>query len=272
MQLRDRKVLLTGATGGIGHALAQALLDAGARLLLAGRDPVALRQVARQLKGASQETEVVQLDLGSDQVWHQAKHVAQLHPDLDVLVNCAGRNLFAHAALADPVQITALLDVNLKGSILLTQALLPTLLQRPQGMIVNVGSTFGSIGYPGFAAYCASKFGVRGFSEALRRELAQTRVKVLYVAPRATATDMNVSAVVEMNRELGNRMDTPVSVAACVVHAIERERPRLFIGWPEKLFVFLNGLFTGLVDKALLKQLPVIERFLTRDSHSSEVK
>jgi short-subunit dehydrogenase len=274
MQLRDRKVLLTGASGGIGKALAAALMQQGARLVLAGRNLVSLQQIARQLLSAHGQAKValVQLDLGSDQMWQQAQAIALQHPDVDVLVNCAGRNLFAGVAQTDPVQTAAMLDVNLKGTILLTQALLPTLLERPQAMIVNVGSTFGSIGYPGFAVYCASKFGVRGFTEALQRELAQTRVKVVYVAPRATATDMNEAAVVAMNNELGNKMDAPALVAACVVRSIERERPRLFIGWPEKLFVFMNGLFTSVVDKALRKQLPVIQRFLSNESKSQEVK
>ncbi|HEX4938482.1 MAG TPA: SDR family oxidoreductase [Candidatus Kapabacteria bacterium] len=274
MQLRDRKVLLTGASGGIGKALAAALLQQGARLVLAGRNLESLQRIARQLLATQGQAKLAlaQLDLGSDQMWQQAQAIAQQHPDVDVLVNCAGRNLFAGVAQTDPVQTAAMLDVNLKGTILLTQALLPTLLTRPQAMIVNVGSTFGSIGYPGFAVYCASKFGVRGFTEALQRELAQTRVKVVYVAPRATATDMNEAAVVAMNNELGNKMDAPALVAACVVRAIDRERPRLFIGWPEKLFVFMNGLFTSVVDKALRKQLPVIQRFLSNESKSQEVK
>lgn len=274
MQLRDRKVLLTGASGGIGKALAAALLQQGARLVLAGRNLESLQRIARQLLATQGQAKLAlaQLDLGSDQMWQQAQAIAQQHPDVDVLVNCAGRNLFAGVAQTDPVQTAAMLDVNLKGTILLTQALLPTLLTRPQAMIVNVGSTFGSIGYPGFAVYCASKFGVRGFTEALQRELAQTRVKVVYVAPRATATDMNEAAVVAMNNELGNKMDAPALVAACVVRAIDRERPRLFIGWPEKLFVFMNGLFTSVVDKALRKQLPIIQRFLSHESKSQEVK
>src|SRR3990167_620841 len=285
MQLRDRKVLLTGASGGIGKALAVALQQQGARLVLAGRNLESLQRLARHLLLAQEKAHeqshmqksparvaLAQLDLGSDQMWQQAQAIAQKHPDIDVLVNCAGRNLFAGVAETDPVQTAAMLDVNLKGTILLTQALLPTLLERPQAMIVNVGSTFGSIGYPGFAVYCASKFGVRGFTEALQRELAQTRVKVVYVAPRATATDMNEAAVVAMNNELGNKMDAQALVAACVVRSIERERPRLFIGWPEKLFVFMNGLFTSVVDKALRKQLPVIQRFLSHESKSQEVK
>ena len=130
------------------------------------------------------------------------------------------------------------------------------------GALVLVGSTFGSIGFPGYTAYCASKFGLRGFSEALRRELADTPVQVVYVAPRATATAMNPAPVNELNRALGNAMDAPEAVAAQILQAMEKDERRRFLGWPEKLFVVINGILPKLVDKAMLKQLPVIRRFL----------
>lgn len=264
MQLRDKKVLLTGASGGIGKALAVALAQEGARLVLAGRHVDRLVPVAHDLKLNPQTTTLAELDLGSRNVHDQALQIARAHPDIDVVVNCAGMNLFAASDAAPAQQVATVLDVNLKGTILLTQALLPGLLQRPAAAIVNVGSTFGSIGYPGFAVYCASKFGLRGYTEALRRELANSSVQVFYIAPRATATDMNEQAVRDMNVALGNAMDSPEQVAARIVQAIQREKIRVFIGWPERFFVFMNGLMSGVVDKALIKQLPVIQRFLLK--------
>lgn len=267
MQLRNKKVLLTGASGGIGNALAVALIAQGAALVLAGRNPIKLQEMARLFSSEHAKVNAVMLELGTEQAIEQARNIARQHPDIDILVNCAGSNLFSACDKTSAEQTIALLNVNLTGTILLTQALLPNLLLRPEAMIVNIGSTFGSIGYPGFAVYCASKFGVRGYTEALRRELANSPVKVVYVAPRATATDMNEANVVEMNKALGNAMDSPEHVAACVLQSMQQERARLSIGWPEKLFVVLNGLFTRLVDKALKKQLPVIQRFLTREAH-----
>ncbi|MEZ5511966.1 MAG: SDR family oxidoreductase [Gammaproteobacteria bacterium] len=264
MQLRDKKVLLTGATGGIGKALALVLSQQGARLILVGRNVDRLVHIAHELKLSPQVTTFAELDLGSPQVHEQALAVARSHPDIDLVVNCAGMNLFAASDTAPAAQVAAVLDVNLKGTILLTQALLPGLLQRPEAAVVNVGSTFGSIGYPGFAAYCASKFGLRGYTEALRRELANSSVRVFYIAPRATATDMNEQAVRDMNVALGNAMDTPEQVAARIVQSVQREKMRVCIGWPEKFFVFMNGLMSSVVDKALIKQLPVIQRFLLK--------
>jgi short-subunit dehydrogenase len=94
----------------------------------------------------------------------------------------------------------------------------------------------------------------------LRRELADTRVKVLYEAPRATQTSMNAAAVVELNRQLKVSMDDPQAVARQIVRAIEREREELYLGWPEKIFVRLNSLLPRVVDQALRKQLPLIQR------------
>lgn len=268
MQLRDKKILLTGATGGIGRALAVALAEQGARLLLVGRTVNYLDRLVHELKLDPQLTEVAELDLGSDRLYEQALSIVKSHPDIDMLFNCAGLNLFAASDSAPATQVAAVLDVNLKGTILLTQALLPGLLRRQEAAVVNVGSTFGSIGYPGFAVYCASKFGLYGYTEALRRELANTSVRVFYVAPRATATDMNEPAVRDMNTELGNNTDTPEQVASRIIQAVQREKMRVFIGWPEKFFVFMNGFMNGVVDKALFKQLSVIQRFLLKGVNS----
>ena len=92
---------------------------------------------------------------------------------------------------------------------------------------------------------------MRGFSEALRRELADSQIKVLYIAPRATRTAMNSADVVAMNDELKVEMDDPQEVARQIVHAITAEREEFYLGWPEKLFVRLNGVLPRLVDQAL---------------------
>ncbi|RLU00206.1 SDR family oxidoreductase [Ketobacter sp.] len=265
MQLRDKKVLLTGASGGIGKAIAEALLQQGASLVLAGRDIAALNQLKTVLAKEGVHIDVGPLDLGSPQLTEQARALLARHPDIDVLINGAGVNQFSACDTQSTEQLASLIDINLKGTLLLTTALLPALKQRPEAAVVIIGSTFGSIGYPGFAAYCASKFGVRGYSEALRRELADTRVRVFYVAPRATRTAMNEQAVTDMNQELGVAMDEPQWVADQLVQAIANNRFKLFLGWPEKWFVIINGVFSSLVDKALIKQLPTVQRYMKRN-------
>jgi len=135
-------------------------------------------------------------------------------------------------------------------------------LARPQGQIVNIGSIFGSIGYPGSTVYCASKFGIRGFSEALNRELMDTNVKVRYFAPRATKTAINNEQVVAMNNALGTKMDSADYVANEFVAFLQSANLRQYLGWPEKLFVRVNSLIPNIVDKSIFKQLPIIKHFL----------
>lgn len=258
MQLAECRILLTGATGGIGQQLAEHLCAGGARLLLVGRQPERLAQLVERCRGRAESVcaDITQ-SAGRDAVLQAARRIG----GVNLLINAAGVNHFSLLEQHDEEAIAALVQLNVMATLQLTHRLLPMLRQQERALVVNIGSTFGSIGYPGFAAYCASKFALRGFSEALRRELADTRVKVMYVAPRATRTGMNEQSVVAMNDELKVAMDDPAWVAEAVVAAIGRESEELYLGWPEKLFVRLNSLLPRVVDQALRKQLPIIQRF-----------
>lgn len=259
MDLKNKVVLLTGAGGGIGQALAKRLARDGASLLLTGRDKAVLDALRGELPG---EHRVVVADLGTEVGRNTLVEACRLYAQpLDILINNAGVNRFGLFRNLRQTDLEALLMTNLVAPILLTRALLPALLERDQGLIVNIGSTFGSIAFPGFAAYSATKFGLRGFSEALRRELGESHVQVLYVAPRATRTAFNAGAVDDLNKALKTATDKPDKVAAAIVRAIEREQPITLIGWQERMFSRINALMPGKVDKALLKKLPVISRF-----------
>lgn len=258
MQLSEARILLTGATGGIGGVLAERLCAGGARVLLVGRQAARLDQLVARCGGRA---ESVAADITETAGRDAVVQAAQRFGGINLLINAAGINHFGLLEQHDEGAIAALIQLNVTATLQLTQRLLPLLGEQRRALLVNVGSTFGSIGYPGFAAYCASKFALRGFSEALRRELADTHIKVMYVAPRATRTEMNEHSVVAMNDELKVAMDDPAMVAETLVAAIVREREELYLGWPEKLFVRLNGVLPRLVDQALRKQLPIIQRF-----------
>lgn len=259
-----RKVVLTGATGGIGRAIAKQLDAAGASLILVARDAKRLTELHEELEFAGHRMVSADLARESGRAAVLAACRAAGEPGVSLLINSAGINAFELIDAQPADSIRQMMDINLVSPILLCQALLPLLRQQPDARIVNIGSTFGSIGYPGFGAYCASKFGLRGFTEALRRELDGTSVTVSYIAPRATRTKLNSDAVVAMNNALGTSMDHPEAVAAEVIRLIGRPaRNDRYIGWPEKLFVRINAVFPGLVDKSLRKQLPVIRRFAT---------
>jgi short-subunit dehydrogenase len=263
MRLSDARVVLTGASGGIGLAIATALCASGARVLAVARHNEALLPLIERYP---QHLCWIGADLTFLADRRKVLAAAEAIGGINLLINAAGVNHFAMLEQLDDSEVTAMLAVNISAPICLTKLLLPLLKQADNAMVVNVGSTYGSIGYPGYASYCASKFALRGFSEALRRELADTRVGVLYVAPRATRTSMNSPAADALNRALKASVDDPQTVASAVIHAIIGDRRELYLGWPERFFVGLNSLLPNLVDRGLRKQLPLVRRL----SHKPE--
>lgn len=268
MRLSEARVVLTGASGGIGLAIATALCVSGARVLAVARNrqPLVplLELYPRNLFWIGADLTVL---AERREVLAQAQSIG----GINLLINAAGVNHFAMLEQLDDSEINAMLAVNISAPICLTKLLLPLLKQADSAMVVNVGSTYGSIGYPGYASYCATKFALRGFSEALRRELADTRVSVLYVAPRATRTSMNSPAAQALNDALKANVDDPRAVAAAVIHAIAGDRRDLYLGWPERFFVRLNSLLPHLVDRGLRKQLPLI-RHLSQKTDQENLK
>lgn len=260
MELNGKTAVLTGAAGGIGSAMAAALAGAGVRLVLVGRNAQALEALAA---GLGDRHLAVAADISTDDGRERVQQCcAALPGGIDVLINNAGISAFGLFDGQAPALLTELVATNLLAPMLLTRLLLSLLRDAPRGLIVNVGSAFDAIGYPGFVGYSASKFGLRGFSEALRRELAGSSVGVLHLAPRATATAINSERVDALNAALGNRVDSPTAVADALLRQLRGERPRAGLGRPERLFAFLNTLLPGLIDRAITRQLPVIRRFL----------
>jgi short-subunit dehydrogenase len=264
MRLSDARVVLTGASGGIGLAIAAALCAAGARVLAVARHREPLDALIERYP---QHLCWVGADLTFVSDRRKVLAAAEAIGGINLLINAAGINHFAMLEQLDDSEISAMLALNIGAPISLTKILLPVLKQAESAMVVNVGSTYGSIGYPGYASYCASKFALRGFSEALRRELADTRVSVLYVAPRATSTRMNSPAAQALNDALKANVDDPQTVASAVIQAIATDRRDLYLGWPERFFVRLNGLLPHLVDRGLRKHLPLIRRLSHKPDH-----
>lgn len=256
MQLNQARIVLTGATGGLGEALTVRLSAAGATLLLTGRNAAFLARLARD---AGPACDVLQADLStSTGISNTAR--AALDFGANVLINNAGIGGFGLLAEQDEASVEQILSTNLAAPIQLTRAMLPGLLAQPVAAIVNVGSAFGRIPFAGFAAYSASKTGLRGFSQALRRELADSGVRVIHVAPRAIDTPLNTPAVVALNKALGNACDTPGAVADQIVRMLEHDTPDASIGFPERFFAWLNSTAPALVDRGLRSKLALIKR------------
>ncbi|MGM0594817.1 MAG: SDR family oxidoreductase [Pseudomonadota bacterium] len=263
MKLKDQRIILTGASGGIGRHLALELAGQGARLALVGRRIEPLVDLANKLQTATGlEAEPIAADLSTQQ--GRDALVAEANRRLggvDLLINNAGVVDFHDFSEQDPAMIERLFQTNLMAPILLTRALLPSLLEQGHGRIVNVGSTFGTIGFAYFAAYSGSKFALRGFSQALRRELDGSGVSVSYFAPRAVKTAANSEAVYRMADAIKMNMDPPDAVANFIVQSLLKQKSEAYFGWPEKLFARINAILPGLVDGALRKQNRIMGRF-----------
>ncbi|MDX1492298.1 MAG: SDR family oxidoreductase [Pseudohongiellaceae bacterium] len=261
MQLKDKTLVLTGATGGIGSALAAELAQEGAHLILVGRDQSKLNMLRSSLKHCQKAHLIYVADI-SEQKQRDDLVAYCLQLGIDGLINNAGLSHFGLLQDTPDATISALVQMNLEVPMLLTKAFLPVLTSAEQGLLVNIGSAFGSIGYPGYSIYCGSKFGLRGFTEAVRRECADSNLKVLHIAPRSTHTAINSSAVFAMNKELGNTVDMPELVASQIVRRIKADKwGSCVLGWPEKLYAIVNSILPGLTDQSIKKVLAKIKRF-----------
>lgn len=265
MYLKNKTILLTGAAGGIGAPLARLLAQHKARLLLTDHHNEALQTLTddiRSLGGNVASTPCNLLDRdGPDNLIH---FLRSHNNQLDILINLAGRisfNLF-HQESAQTIE--DLWRINTIAPMQLTRMVLGDMLARHSGQIINIGSVYGSIGFPGFAAYSASKFGLRGFSEALRRELDDSGVSVTYIGPRYVKTPINNGNIQRMSETLKVNMDEPQTVASHIVKAIIKQKKEAYIGFPESLFVRINGALPQLVDPSVKKQLATIRHFASR--------
>ena len=239
MKAADARVLLTGAGGGIGRAAVRALRGAGAQVLGVGRGATP--------PGADTPQLWVQADITTAEGRAAIVQGARSWR-ANVVVHAAGVPAFGAAGTLGAAEVERVLQVNLVAPIQLTQALLPQLAAQPRAQIVFVGSALGAIGLPGFAVYGAGKAGLQRYAEALRRELAETPVRVQTLLPRSTRTAFNDAAASAYTRATGTASDDPERVAAALLRLIESEAAECHLGWPERLFVRLNGLLGARLD------------------------
>jgi short-subunit dehydrogenase len=225
MKIAGETVLLTGATGGIGRVLAERLTDAGADLIVTGRDAGALRELATGL-GARW----VAADLGDPR---DVAELAERSAGAGILV--ANAALPASGDLLDytPEQVDRALAVNLGSAVLLARLLAPAMVEAGRGHLAFVGSMSGKAATPYSSLYTASKFGLRGFAHALRLDLCESGVGVSLVQPGlVSAAGMFARTGAPLPR--GARTVTPEQVAAAVIGAVERDRGEVNIA-PVKL-------------------------------------
>ena len=243
----------------------KAIVARGGSVLISGRDERALQALAREVDPDGESIDIHCADIVVAEQRRGLEHRARSWlGGVNVLINNAGVAAAGMFAEARAEEVERAFDVNVVAPMHLCHGLLPHLQRQSRAHIVNIGSVLGAIGYPGQSVYCATKFALRGFAEALRRELSDSNVRVHYVAPRATRTRFNSGTVEALNARLKVGIDTPEKVAAQVCRMLEREQATATLGWPEKLFVRINDVAPWLVDRSLAGQLPVIRETLLR--------
>jgi short-subunit dehydrogenase len=266
MTNKPYKAVLTGATGGIGKAIALQLAPQCSSLILMGRDTQKLEALKNELTNSaaiSIKIQIVPGDLCDDSTSVRLMDAITAQQGINLLINNAGISQFKSFAQQSDKDITQLMLTNLVSPMLVCKKLLPLLMKEPS-QIINIGSIFGYLGFPGFSSYCASKFGLRGFSQSLRRELSDTSVSVRYFAPRATKTSINSDQVMQMNAELKTDTDTPEFVAKEFMKFLSGQAWEKKLGFKESFFVFMNQLFPSIPDKAIQGQLPIINKYLNK--------
>lgn len=239
MRLKGKRVVITGGAGGLGSRISALMEKKGAKITIVDRTTE-----------LSFEADLIKGDLSTqDGISAIASKLAALKPD--ILINLAGVQYFGPLEKqdADFIQLTYM--INLVAPVLLTQAVLPAMRSRGSGQIVNIGSIFGSINFAHFATYSSAKAGLKGFSEAIRREVSGSGIGVTYIAPRAVKTPLNNSMVMRFAELTRMKMDDPDMVVRRIVKAIIANKKDVYLGFPENFFVRLNAILPRLVDGSL---------------------
>ena len=242
---------ITGAASGIGRALALELAARGCDLALADRDEAGLQAVAAEIaktasqQASSQKVTVHRVDVSEPAaIAAYAQAAISAHPGLNIVINNAGVALLGQFSEIDQAQMDWLMNINFWGVVHSTRAFLPHLAKQREAHIVNVSSIFGIIAPPGQTAYAAAKFAVRGFSEALRHELAMagSPVRLSVVHPGGVSTNIvrnsragvgvtdNARRAQSIERFDAVARTTPKAAALRIIHGIEKNQPRILIG------------------------------------------
>lgn len=259
--LSDAIAVVTGAGSGIGRATSAALARHGCHVALVDRDPSGLEESARSVRAAGRRASLHRADVAErTQMERLVDEVSRSHGRVHVLVNNAGvtvRGSFADHSLDDFERVVA---VNLFGVAYGCKLFLPLLLRERESHIVNLSSLLGLVGLPTQTAYSAAKFGVRGFSEALRAELRGSGVGLTCVFPGAVRTNF-VASSKDYDRASSQRLDRsyrflgaalpPERVATRIVRAIQRDRERLVLRFDAHLAGWSAGLLPRLTQRVI---------------------
>ncbi len=258
---KDKAVVITGASSGIGEALAYAFSRRGARVSLAARRAEALENVAAQCRRLGGEPLIVPTDVTrKEDCRHLIGATVEKWGRIDALVNNAGISMRALFVETDLAVLEKVMAVNFWGTVYCTHYALPHLLDA-RGALVGISSIAGFKGLPARTAYSASKFAMNGFLETIRVETLRTGMHVLICAPGFTASNIRQTALTADGTPQGHtplkeeKLMRPEAVAEHTIRGIEKRRRYVILTLQGKLTVWLNKCFPGLMDRLVFNHM-----------------
>jgi short-subunit dehydrogenase len=255
-EIKNSRIIVTGASSGIGRAVTLELARQGAKLLATARREDRLRQLAEEVVAINGRIETVSGDITDPQIRQQVIDAAQLHyGGLDILINNAGVGAMGLFEDADPQRVRRIFEVNVFALVEMTRLALPLLKKGVKPMVVNVSSILGHCGAPHNSEYCASKFAVQGFSDSIRAEFVRHGIDVLVVSPGTTETEF-FDRVIEKTAEPNWPKHKSVSseyVAREMVKAMRTGRHEIIPYGPGKILCWLNRLSPALMDRLMAR-------------------
>lgn len=253
MNYQGKRVWITGAASGIGKALANAYAAKQAILILSDRDKDGLEATSEDCKQSGAEVVLAAFDLSKpDEITAAVANVLNDHPKIDILISNGGisqRSL----AIETPIELDrTIMEINFFGAIVLTKALLPSLISEGGGHIAVTSSMTGKFGFPLRTAYCASKHAIQGYFEALRAELYNDHVGVTIISPGRVYTNISVNALEKDGNKHG-KMDpgqangiSAEKSAKIIMRAIWRNKKEVFVGGFELSMIYIRKFLTPL--------------------------
>jgi short-subunit dehydrogenase len=256
--LHGRRFLITGASSGIGRALAEQAAQAGARVALAARSADKLQELAHSLDKPPAEVIAIPTDVTCETDRQRLMHtLAERFGGLDVLVNNAGIASWGHFAESSEAILRQIMEVNFFAPAELIRLAIPLLSLGQQPAIVNISSMCGRRGMPAFSEYSASKFALCGLTEALRGEMARFDIDVLLVLPGLTRSDL---AHHMLRNEGRMKIDfqaglPPEKVAERILHSLRKNRTEAVVGRDARWMLGVNKFFPRLVDRLIARRI-----------------
>ena len=256
--LTGKRAILTGASGGIGRATADALVKAGVRLTLAARNADALKPFADTSRATGSDVLVVPTDITKPDDRNRLVAAAvEKFGGLDLLINNAGIGSWGHFATSTPEIVRQVMEVNFFGPIELTRLAMPHLMNGNQPAVVNVTSMCGRRGMPAWPEYSASKFALVGMSEAWRGEFARFDVDVITIVPGLTNSGFQNNCLRNEGKADIRFEDgmVPTEVAAGIVDAIQKNRREVILGGEARRLLRFNRFFPRVTNWLIARKV-----------------